>query len=160
MRRSLWSSSFVAQIVVAGALASTGVGQTVQPPAVPVALSAGATVTRVALEGETYSYHLPLDAGTYFDVRVSQEPMDLRLSLRGPGDRALHSIELTDTAPLPARLLCVAGESGDYTLDVYVVKHESRNATEPKTLDDKFFSSLYGPMSKAPWLGSPSHSPD
>ena len=134
MRRSLWSSSFVAQIVVAGALASTGVGQTVQPPAVPVALSAGATVSRVALEGETYIYHLPLDAGTYFDVRVSQEPMDLRLSLRGPGDRALHSIELTDTAPLPARLLCVAGESGDYTLDVYVVKHESRNATEPKTL--------------------------
>jgi len=118
VRRSPWSSSFVAQIAVAGALASAAVRQTVQPPAVPTALSAGTTVTRVGLEGETHSYHVPLDGGTYFDVRVSQEPMDLRLSLRGPDGRALHSIELTDTAPLPARLLCVAGESGDYTLDV------------------------------------------
>ena len=92
-------------------------------------LTAGSAISREIGEGETHSYRIAVESGTFLRTFVHQRTTDVKATLSGPDGRALGEVNNRTGFRRPHRIFLVAAESGDYRIDVTLMKRGAPTGT-------------------------------
>jgi hypothetical protein len=83
-----------------------------------LALRPGLSVSIGSKEGAARSFTFDLRRDQFLDLRVTQDPLDVVLTLQGPDGRRWAPLDTLNTVPVPETLRVVAPLDGRYTLTV------------------------------------------
>lgn len=134
-RRVRMSLALVAAIVLAGLItagharvhettdrsqAAAATTPAAQPSASASRLVPGSPIGERTQVHWTHVYNVDIHAGDFVDVRLSQDEVLARLTLRDPRGAVSAAVTMPSSDPLPARLLLVAEVTGMHQLEVFV----------------------------------------
>jgi CHAT domain-containing protein len=84
-------------------------------------LRPGFSLSSCVTAGAVRSFSLPLRRDQYLALRVTQESVDVELTLRSPDGKTWPSLDTQDVVPVPELLRVVAPLDGRYLLDVRAI---------------------------------------